>query len=299
MSKTKRGHYYKKKKSTRTRYSKNRVIRKKVSNTLIGGGQIEQDAFINSTFEKIKGKLIKELLSVMPQLCLEFKKNIVETEKYEFTVNITSYLVTSMLVPFFMKYEIYTFENCPYSKFDMLWDLHRKNVFLGSVIKQHELTSLTPYPEKSFELLNSCNDDEYYCIMNPYYLIKDYKKVEYYCNSDDPNKIKRITNSQDLSEVENGNYLYCILPNGTLCLFDGHHSAGACGQPVICAGYITIHDKKIKRMDNSSGHYAPPSSMLNTAMDVLKTKGITESYEKEHETRQGGEIIVFELTKSV
>jgi hypothetical protein len=278
MSKTKRGNYYKKKKSTRTRYSKNRAIRKKVSNVFIGGGK--QDDFINSTFKKIQGKKIEELLLVMPQLCLEFKENIVETEKYDFEVNIRSYLVTSILVPFFMEYEIYTSENYPYIKIDMLWDLHRNNVFLGSVIKQHELTSLTPYPEKSFELLNSCNDDEYYCIMHPNYLIRDYKKVEYYCNSDDPNKIKRITNSQDLSEVENGNYLYCILPNGTLCLFDGNHSAGACGQPVICAGNITISDKKIQ-IDNLSGHYSPPSFMLNTAMDVLKTKGIIESYGKE------------------
>jgi hypothetical protein len=297
MSKTKRGHYYKKKKSTRTRYSKNRVIRKKVSNTLIGGGQIEQDAFINSTFEKIKGKHIDELLLVMRELCLEFKTNIVETEKYEFTVNITSYLVTSILVPFFMKYKIYTFEDYPYSKVETLRHLHLNNVFLGSVIKQHDLTSLTPYPEKSFGLLNSCNDDEYYCIMYPSYLIIDYKKVEYYCNSDDPNKIKRITNSQDLSEVENGSYLYCILPNGTLCLFRGNHSAGACGQPVICAGNIKISDKKIQ-IDNSSGHYSPPSSMLNKAMDVLKTKGIIESYVKKDEIIKGGEIKVFELTKS-
>ena len=299
MSKTKRGHYYKKKKSTRTRYSKNRVIRKKVSNTLIGGGQIEQDAFINSTFEKIKGKHIDELISVMRQLCLEFKTNIVETEKYEFTVNITSYLVTSILVPFFMKYNIYTSEDYPYSesKIYMLWDLHRDNVFLGSEIKQHELTSLTPYPEKSFELLNSCNDDEYYCIMHPSYLILDYTNVEYYCNSHDPNEIKRITNSKDLSEVKNESYLYCILPNGTLCLFEGNHSAGACGQPVICAGTITISDKKIQ-IDNMSGHYSPPSYMLNTAMDVLKKKGIIESYGKEDEIINNGKIKVFELTKS-
>ena len=177
----------------------------------------------------------------------------------------------------------------------MLWDLHSNNVFLGSVIKEHELTSLTPYPEKSFELLNSCNDGEYYCIMYPKYLIIDYKQVEYYCNSDEPDKIKRITKHEDLSEVKDGYYLYCILPDGTLCLFGGHHSAGACGQPVICAGNITISvDKKIIKINNSSGHYSPPFSMLNKAIDLLKTKGIIEeSYGKEDEAVLGGEIREF------
>jgi len=290
MSKTKRGHYYKKKKSTRTR-CKNRVIKKKVSNLFIVGGK--QDDVIDNIFEHIKGAGIEELLLIMRDLCLEFNENIVETEKYEFTVNIKSLLVTSMLLPFFIKYEIYTFENAPYSKIDMLWNLHRNNVFLGSVIKQHGLTSLTPYPEKSFELLNSCNDDEYYCIMSPKYLIIDYKQVEYYCNSIDPKLIKRITTREELSEVKNGHYLYCILPNETLCLFGGHHSAGACGQPVICAGNITIVDNKITKIDNSSGHYSPPFVMLNKAMDVLKTKGIIESDGIEDETQRGGDVRVF------
>jgi hypothetical protein len=295
MSKTKRGYYYKKKKNTRTQYRKNRAIRKKVSNTLIGGGQIEQDDFINSTFEKIKGKSIEELLSVMPQLCLEFKENIVDAEKYEFTVNIISFLVTSMLLPlpFLISYNIYTYTDAPYSKFDLLWRLHLNNVFLGSEIKQHDLTSLTPYPEKSLEILNSCKDYEYYCIMSPKYLIIDYKQVKYLCNSNNPNEIKRITNREDLLKVKDGDYLYCILPNETLCLFDGWHSAGACGQPVICAGNIKISNNRIKEIDNSSGHYSPPFSMLITAMNVLKTKGIIESDGKEDEIRLGGEIKKF------
>lgn len=279
MSKTKRRHYYKIKKGTRTRYSKNRVIRRKVSNILIRGGQMEQDNFINSTFEHIQGKNIVELLSAMPKLCSEFKENIVEVDHVgNFTVNIKSFLVTEMLLPFLLHYNMYNWNNAPYSKFDHLQELHGNNVFLGSVIKQHELTSLTPYPDKSFELLNSCIDDEYYCIMYPRYLIIDYNQVEYYCNDDNPNNIKRITNSQDLSEVADGYYLYCILPNETLCLFKGHHSAGACGQPVICAGNIRISDNKIQSIDNASGHYSPPFSMLNKAIGLLKTKGIVNSY---------------------
>lgn len=292
MSKTKRRHYYKRKKGTRNRYSKNRVIRRKVSNILIGGGQTEQDFFINSTFEKIKDKKnIDELLSDMPNLCSEFKQNIVEVDNVrEFTVNIKSYLVTDMLLPFLMKYQMYNYDDAPYSKFDTLNYLHDNNVFLGSVIKQHELTSLTPYPYKSLELLNSCIDDKYYCIMSPRYLIIDYEQVEYYCDNNDPNKIKRITNSEDLLKVEDGYYLYCILPNETLCLFRGHHSAGACGQPVICAGEITINNKKIQSIDNSSGHYSPPFSMLNTAIGLLKKKGIINSDGEEDPRGGGGKI---------
>lgn len=291
MSKTKRRHYYKRKKGTRTRYSKNRVIRRKVSNILIRGGQMAQDSFINSTFEYIQGKNIVELLSDMPNLCLVFKQNIVEVDNVgEFTVNIKSYLVTNMLLPFFMQHRMYNYHDAPYSKFDYLRELHGNNVFLGSVIKQHELTSLTPYPDKSLELLNSCIDDEYYCIMCPRYLIIDYQQVEYYCNDDNPNNIKRITNSQDLSEVADGYYLYCILPNETLCLFKGHHSAGACGQPVICAGNIRISDNKIQSIDNASGHYSPPFSMLNTAIGLLKKKGIINSDGGEAQGFGGGEI---------
>jgi hypothetical protein len=237
----------------------------------------------------------------MHRLCSEFKEKIVEVEKYEFTVNIRSFLVTSMLLPFLVQYKIYTSENVPHHKIDILRYLHDNNVFSGTEIKQHELTSLTPYPEKSLELLNSCNDNKDYCIMSSKYLIIDYNKIigqklEYYCNSDDPDKIKRITNSQDLLGVEDGDYLYCILPDETLCLFgvDGHHSAGACGQPVICAGDITISDKKIKKIDNTSGHYSPPFSMLKTAIDVLKTKGLIESVGKEDQSRRiCGEMRVF------
>ena len=47
MSRTKKRELYKKKKVSQNRYTKNRVIRKKVAKILIGGGQDEQDAFIN------------------------------------------------------------------------------------------------------------------------------------------------------------------------------------------------------------------------------------------------------------
>ena len=251
-----------------------------------------QDAFIQSTFERIKNKKnIDELLQDMPQLCLEFKTNIIESEKYEFTVNITSHLLTSMLLPFFIRYETYTIDNYPYSKIDILQKLHGDNMFLGSIIKTCDLTSLTPYPKKSLELLTSCVDDLYYCVMSPQYLIIDHEQVEYYCNDD--SKIKRITKKENLSTVENRLYQYCILPDGTLCLFNGHHSAGACGQPVICAGDIKITDYKITQIDNSSGHYSPPSSMLTHAINLLKTMGLIESDGTKNERLSGGEINVF------
>jgi len=269
---------------------------KKKTKKQFGGGKEEQDAFIEKTFEKIKNMNIKELNDNLKNLCIEMKNNIVDVEKFDFTSNIRSFLVLSMLTPFLLMLDIYTFDNAPYDKLDMLKELITKRVYFGSIIKKNNLTSLTPYPEKSFELLNSCKDDEMYCLMAPKYLIIDYRhQVEYYCDTNDINKIKRITTKEDLNNVEDGYYLYCILPNKTLCLFNGHHSGGACGQPVICAGNITINKNEITQIDNSSGHYSPPSYMLKKALEVLQTQGIISSSGTEDKSKGGGDIKVIKF----
>jgi hypothetical protein len=154
-----------------------------------------------------------------------------------------------MLQPFLYDY-IYNEENAPRAKLDALDSLTSNGVFLGSVIKENNLTSLSLKPEKSKELLDSCKDDEYYCVMNPMYLILDYrnrKYLKYYCDSDNSEEIIRITTNKDLQNIKDGPYHYSILPNMTLCLFQGNHSAGSCGQPVICAGMILIKKIKLKK----------------------------------------------------
>ena len=249
-----------------------------------------QNACIDRLFTRIQAMNIEELHAKRKELCEEFNNNIILAKKYEFTNNIRSTIVISMLVPFLLHEEIYTFENAPYAKIDELNRLSYENVYLGSIIKQHNLVKLTPYPEKSLEILNSCKDDEKYCIMTPKYLSIDYKQVNYYCNSNKLFEIQRINNSSDLVNIKNGHYLYCILPTEILCLFNGHHSAGACGQPVICAGYITIDNKKIIKIDNSSGHYSPPFYMLAKAIEILKIKGIITGEGREDESNSGGQI---------
>jgi hypothetical protein len=107
--------------------------------------------------------------------------------------------------------------------------------------------------------------------MDPSFFITDYGRFKYMC--DDPSLIKMTSDTM----VAPGIYLYCIIPDGTLCLFDDHHSAGACGQPVICAGNITIKNNKIKRIDNSSGHYYPPHNMLEKAISILKEQNLIVS----------------------
>ena len=284
--------------SKKKRITLNRNNNKKTKNPmeLIGGGKEEQNAFIEKTFEKIKNMNIQELNNNLKNLCVEMKNNIVDDENFNFTSNIRSFLVLSMLAPFLLMLDIYTFDNAPYDKLDTLNELITKRVYFGSIIKQNNLTSLTLYPEKSLELLNSCKDDEMYCLMAPKYLIIDYRhQVEYYCASNDINKIKRITTKEDLINVEDGYYLYCILPNKTLCIFNGHHSGGACGQPVICAGNITIKNNNIIQIDNSSGHYSPPSYMLKKALEVLQTQGIITSSGMEDKSKGGGDIKVIKF----
>ena len=252
-----------------------------------------QNACIDRLFRIIQAMNIEELHTKRKELCNEFNSNIILAEKYEFTNNIRSNIVINMLVPFFLQEEIYTLQNVPYTKIDELNRLTYEHVYLGRIIKEHHLINLNPYPEKSLELLNSCKDEEKYCMMAPKYLSIDYKQIEYYCNSNDLNKIQRINNNEDLLNIKDGHYLYCILPTEILCLFQGHHSAGACGQPVICAGYITIVNKKIIKIDNSSGHYAPPFDMLIKAIEILKIKEIIIGEGREDESKGGGQIKEF------
>jgi hypothetical protein len=256
------------------KHVKKNITKKRIY--MVGAGQTEQDSYINSIFTKIKSNhSIEELITQMPQLCIEFKRNIVEQDKYDFTINIRSFTVISILLPFFMKYQLYSFDGAPYDKIDQLHNMARTNVFLGSVLKQHELTSLTPYPEKSLILLNSCSDNDKYCAMDPKYLIIDNNNaVIYLCDNENIEQIIRIRNPDDLLSVKDGQYLYSILPDQTLCLFKGHHSAGACGQPVICAGNISVLEHKIKKIDNSSGHYSPPPEMLMRSIELLKTRNL-------------------------
>ena len=156
----------------------------------------------------------------------------------------------------------------------------------GKILKQYSLTNLTRFPEKSEELLQTCADDEYYCPMNSAYYFLDYGindiiGVEYLCNINDNTKINRISNISELNTLDDVFYTYCMLPNYILCLYKGNHSGGACGQPVICAGFIEIKNKKIFSINNSSGHYSPPSDMLIKAIDILISKKIvSNNYEK-------------------
>jgi len=250
---------------------------------IIGGGKEIQDRYIEDTFKKIKDMKIEFLIENLKDLCVEFNNNIVNAKNFDFTFNIRSYLVINMLRPFILEY-VYSEENTILDKLDMLDRLTSNSVFLGSEIKKHNLLSLSSYQKKSNELLKSCKDDEYYCVMNPKYIILDYRHrdlVNYYCDSDNSKEIIRITKNEDLQKVKNGSYLYSTLPNMTLCLFQGQHSAGSCGQPVICAGLILIEEHKIKKIDNSSGHYSPPYYMLTKALDIFQKQGLIISNEVE------------------
>ena len=252
-----------------------------------------QNACIDRLFRIIQAMNIEELHEYRKNLCNEFNSNIILAEKYEFTNNIRSNIVISMFVPFLIDDEIYTLQNAPHDKINELKRLCYENVYLGSIIKQHNLVKLTTYPEKSLELLNSCKDEEKYCIMGAMFFSRDYKKVEYYCDNYDLVKIQRINNNADLLNIKDGHYLYCILPTEILCLFNGNHSAGSCGQPVICAGYIKITNNKIIKIDNSSGHYSPPFYMLIKAIKILKKKKIIIGKGRENKSKSDGQIKEF------
>jgi len=284
--KSKKGYFYKKLKSgLKKRISQEEFSKKikdaKILKSLSGGSsKTIQDEFINRTFERIQNLTVDQLKEILNELCIELNNHIILAENFEFTINIRSFLVINIILPFLYQSGIYTFKNMPYEKINNLKDLTRNNIYLGKDIKENSLTSLTPYPDKSLELINLCEDDQEYCLMNPSYLIIDYGIVEYLCNSQNNAKLKKIVTYSDLLDVNDGHYLYSILPNGTLNLFKGHHSAGACGQPVISAGYVIIKNNKIIKIDNSSGHYHPSEYMLLKGINILNRNGILKGREK-------------------
>lgn len=195
----------------------------------------------------------------------------------------------------FFPREYYRKEGFDFNKFDQFKDSIYIDTELGKTLKEYPFTFLTKFPEKSLQILNSCEDHLEYCFMNITYIFADYKEVKYVCDSNNEDDIKIINTKEDLDNVKNKRYLYNILPSKKLCLFSGHHSSGACGQPVISAGYVTIKDNKIIDIDNSSGHYAPPLRMLQKGIDILFEKGLIET-NKDIDTINSESIMKVQIT---
>jgi hypothetical protein len=68
--------------------------------------------------------------------------------------------------------------------------------------------------------------------------------------------------------------------------FSIHHSSILSGRPVICAGYLTIIQGKLKSLSNESGHYQPTDSALFKVIYYLKKQQVVW---KEYEIRYQGQ----------
>lgn len=112
---------------------------------------------------------------------------------------------------------------------------------------------------------------------NVAYLTSQEKK-KFKVRHEDPSKPLTRTNGT----IPDGNYLYIISPKGGLYIANQselnalnlRHSSIRAGQPVLCAGEITIKEGKITQIDNGSGHYKPSWSNLMMSCLYLKNKGI-------------------------
>ena len=163
------------------------------------------------------------------------------------------------------------------SKANFETELVQNNTVLGKEIKEYPFTFLNKSHKDEIEankILQQCEDDKKYCVMNPMYYLTDQRTRDYLCC--DSNKIKKISDLNDLDEL-NGNYLYNILPNGDLFIINEdptlfNHSFITCGQPVICAGFIKFKNNKIISINNSSGHYTPSLEMLQKGITLLRSK---------------------------
>jgi hypothetical protein len=205
----------------------------------------------------------------------DFYENIYS--KYDSSVKY-SYIDKSMFNLFTTFFKNFKLPNdFDWKKYDAFNNSIRIYTEKGRVLKKYPFMFLTKFPLKALEILNDCKDDDEYCVMNIGLFFSDYDFVEYVCDNKDEKKFKIINTKDELKTVDDSaQYLYCILPSTELCLFSGHHSAGACGQPVICAGYLTVKNHKITQIDNSSGHYMPPSHMFQKGINILFEKNIID-----------------------
>ena len=244
-----------------------------------------QDNFLLDTYIKISAynkidKTPGEIQLQLQEFNEEYSKQLLEIiynkqDNQAFTNNYLAKLIINMFLPKIIQY--IRKDKTAVPKFETFQRYVDFEPELGSVLKTYGLTNLTKDPKQSSAVLETCKDDVFYCPMDSSRFMCDYvNKVEYLCGIEDGDSIYRINNIEDLQKIEkNGRYLYCLLPNGTLCLFPkGNHSAGACGQPVICAGFVDIVKNQIIGIDNNSGHYRPNQEMLGKAILILTEKGI-------------------------
>jgi len=296
--------YIKTQKKELKKNKKKDIIKKNMK----GGNKNIQDKYFIDTYNIIKNFNINDFNkknkdSKIYKLLKGFKLNILQ-RPLNFTPNYPAFIIINLFksyISFRTKRKI--------RKLKRMLFLIKNNVYSGKIVKQFGLTNLTINPTKSLKILDSCVDEKKYCVMNPLLFINDFNSVPYICNnimnykknvveffSYDPNKhyskIFKIHNKNDLNKLKTGRYNYCITPDETLNLYDfmTNHSAGSCGQPVICAGdlyiednpiYNTHYSKKnmiIRHIDNSSGHYLPPHNMFDIAIDILKNKKLIDEY---------------------
>ena len=278
-SKTRNMKKYKHKKEINSKKNKNKIKIIKMK----GGMNTtydEQNYFLLKTYLEIStysisGKTVYDLQQFNNKYCKELYDIIYnQPGNWVFTNNYLAKLLINMFLPKILsiinlknEIEVENFE-----KFQTYVDFIPE---FGSILKKYGLTNLTKNPIKSLEVLLSCKDDVLYCPMDSSRFISDYENnVQYLCDKND-DSIYRINNKEDLKKIKtNDRYLYCVLPNETLCLFSGNHSAGACGQPVLCAGFVEILNNQIISIDNDSGHYRPNQEMLRVVISILTRKHI-------------------------
>ena len=268
------------KKGISSKKNKNKIRIKMIK--MKGGMPIkERDDFFQKTYDEIRAyNIIEKNPLEIQDFTDKYSKllwdNIyIKQDNQAFTNNYLAKLIINMFLPKIIQY-IPKDENAvtDFETFQRYVDFVPEQ---GSILKEYGLTNLTKDPEQSSALLQTCVNDVSYCPMDSSRFICDYvNNVEYLCGKKDGDSIYRINDNEDLKKNKiNGRYLYCLLPNGTLCLFPkGNHSAGACGQPVICAGFVDIVKNQINGIDNNSGHYRPNQEMLGKAILILTEKGI-------------------------
>lgn len=306
MNKTKnikkRNVKYKKRKSKKKSLTE---IREKITKRIKGGGEVtnnndknEIDALINTTMvslmnapnkmyviaylQSIFGELKRKLYEVARRILSEKERDSNYKGELEFTLNYPAFVCVNLANSTEFKID----PNPPYQRGQdyRLTESHLiyKQIekidglaYPGSILKSYNLSNLTKTQEAANDLLLTCKDDVNYVPMMPNYLFSD----NYYYCTNTPSFIY-IQKPDDLKGINMERNIYTLGPDEIIRIFRNtldKHSMGTCGQPVICAGHITIKNNKITYIDDHSGHYRPQLPSLLQLNDFLFKKGFVRN----------------------
>lgn len=111
----------------------------------------------------------------------------------------------------------------------------------------------------------------------------------------DKGLLMRRGRTLDTTEVSDGTYIFVMSPDGNIYSADKHqvmhHSSFLAGREVASAGKWRVEKGKLTYINNSSGHYMPPSDFAEQVLRELRRRNVDVSaVERKWQSKTSAEI---------